>query len=78
MVKKNSVRRHETESTSLSSVNISKTNYHGLGFGGSSGVLTVPLPSFTTLLSMSKLLMDSLLGDRVFASDDGVGGCNRF
>lgn len=51
--------------------------YHGLGFGGSNGVLT-PLPTFTTLLSISKLLMDSLLGDRVFVSDDGVGGCNRF
>lgn len=50
-------------------------NYHGLGFGGSSGVLT-PFPTLTTLLSMSKLLMDSLLGDRVFASD-AVGGCSR-
>lgn len=49
--------------------------YHGLGLGGSNGVFT-PLPTFTTLLSMSKLLMDSLLGDRVFVSD-AVGGCNR-
>lgn len=50
--------------------------YHGLGFGGSNGVL-MPLPTFTTLLSISKLLMDSLLGERVFGSDDGVGGCKR-
>lgn len=55
-----------------------KKNYHGLGFGGKSGVLTTPLPTLLAmLLSMSKLLMDSLLGDRVFVSFPCDGGSKR-
>lgn len=53
-------------------------NYHGLGFGGKSGVLTTPLPNLLAmLLSISKLLMDSLLGDRVFVSFPCDGGSKR-
>lgn len=51
---------------------------HGRGFGGISGVLITPLPFFIILLSTSKLLMDSLLGDRILLfSCTFDGGCNR-
>lgn len=50
---------------------------HGRGFGATNGVFISPLPNLTTLFSISKLLMESLLGDRLAVSEFDVGGCNR-
>lgn len=49
---------------------------HGLGFGATSGVFKIPLVTLTTLFSISKLLIESLLGERLVSEFD-VGGCNR-
>lgn len=47
---------------------------HGRGFGCNNGVFITPLPTLP-FLSTSKLLIDSLLGDRVLPSI--TGGCKR-
>lgn len=62
------------ESTAKSHLSSLPATDHGLGFGCNNGVFIIPLLIFP-FLSTSKLLMDSLLGERVFPSV--AGGCKR-
>lgn len=51
---------------------------HGRGLGGNNGVLITPLPFLIILLSTSKLLIDSLLGERILLLSCAYnGGCKR-
>lgn len=50
---------------------------HGRGFGATNGVFNIPLTTLTTLFSISKLLIESLLGERL-VSEFNAGGCSRW
>lgn len=62
------------ESTEKSHLSSLPATDHGRGFGCSNGVFITPFPTLP-FLSTSKLLMDSLLGERVLPSL--TGGCSR-